>query len=61
MQGGQCRQGKFVRVDGPSPIWLPFGKHSADDISFPLRPVFDAHGIGFVHAEATTPTSSPGR
>jgi NADH dehydrogenase FAD-containing subunit len=37
----------------PSLIWLPFGKRSADQITFPLRPVFDAHGIGFVHAEAT--------
>src|SRR5260370_39840585 len=37
----------------PSLIWLPFGKRSARDITFPLRPVFDAHGIGFVHAEAT--------
>jgi len=37
----------------PSLIWLPFGKRSADDITFPLRPVLDAHGIGFVHAEAT--------
>jgi len=34
-------------------VWLPFGKRSAEDISFPLRPVFDAHGIGFVHAAAT--------
>ena len=37
----------------PSLIWLPFGKRSAGNITFPLRPVFDAHGIGFVHAEAT--------
>src|SRR5712691_8121829 len=37
----------------PSLIWLPFGKRSAGDITFPLEPVFDAHGIGFVHAEAT--------
>jgi sulfide:quinone oxidoreductase len=40
-------------VFSPSLIWLPFGKRSAEDISFPLRPVFDAHGIGFVHAAAT--------
>lgn len=40
-------------VFSPSLIWLPFGKRSAGDITFPLRPVFDAHGIGFVHAEAT--------
>ena len=37
----------------PSLIWLPFGKRSAGQITFPLWPVFDAHGIGFVHAEAT--------
>jgi sulfide:quinone oxidoreductase len=36
----------------PSLIWLPFGKRSAADISFPLEPVFAAHGIGFTHAEA---------
>jgi len=40
-------------VFSPSLIWLPFGKRSAEDITFPLRPVFDAHGIAFVHAEAT--------
>ena len=37
----------------PSLIWLPFGKRSATDITFPLRPVFEANGVGFVHAEAT--------
>src|SRR5579864_2277609 len=37
----------------PSLIWLPFGKRNADQITFPLRPVFDAHGIGFAHAQAT--------
>ena len=37
----------------PSLIWLPFGKRSAADITFALEPTFDAHGIGFVHAEAT--------
>jgi NADH dehydrogenase FAD-containing subunit len=37
----------------PSLIWLPFGKRSAKDITFRLEPVFGAHGIGFVHAEAT--------
>jgi sulfide:quinone oxidoreductase len=37
----------------PSLIWLPFGKRRAADITFALHPVFDAHGIGFVHAEAT--------
>ena len=37
----------------PSLIWLPFGKRRAEDITFRLEPVFDTHGIGFVHAEAT--------
>jgi NADH dehydrogenase FAD-containing subunit len=37
----------------PSLIWLPFGKRRAADITFALQPVFDAHGIGYVHAEAT--------
>ena len=36
----------------PSLIWLPFGKRRAGDITFPLEPVFEAHGIDFVHAEA---------
>jgi len=52
----------------PSLIWLPFGKRSANQITFPLRPVFEAHGIGFVPAEATaidplarTVTTSSGR
>ena len=37
----------------PSLIWLPFGKRRAADITFALEPVFDAHGIGFAHAEVT--------
>ena len=37
----------------PSLIWLPFGKRAAGDITFPLAPTFDAHGVDFVHAEAT--------
>lgn len=37
----------------PSLIWLPFGKRKAADITFPLEPTFDAHGIEFVHAQAT--------
>ncbi|MBR7828797.1 FAD-dependent oxidoreductase [Actinospica sp. MGRD01-02] len=37
----------------PSLIWLPFGKRRAGDITFPLEPTFDAHGVEFVHAEAT--------
>jgi sulfide:quinone oxidoreductase len=37
----------------PSLIWLPFGKRVAADITFPLAPTFDTHGVDFVHAEAT--------
>lgn len=37
----------------PSLIWLPFGKRAPDDITFPLAPTFEEHGIDFVHAEAT--------
>jgi sulfide:quinone oxidoreductase len=37
----------------PSLIWLPFGKRRPADITFPLAPTFESHGIEFVHAEAT--------
>jgi NADH dehydrogenase FAD-containing subunit len=37
----------------PSLIWLPFGKRRPADITFPLAPVFEDHGVDFVHAEAT--------
>jgi sulfide:quinone oxidoreductase len=37
----------------PSLIWLPFGKRTPADITFPLAPTFDSHGVEFVHAEAT--------
>jgi sulfide:quinone oxidoreductase len=37
----------------PSLIWLPFGKRSPQEITFPVAPTFDAHGVEFVHAEAT--------
>jgi sulfide:quinone oxidoreductase len=37
----------------PSLIWLPFGKRKAAEITFALEPTFDAHGVEFVHAEAT--------
>jgi sulfide:quinone oxidoreductase len=37
----------------PSLIWLPFGKRAAADITFPLAPTFDMHGVDFVHGEAT--------
>lgn len=37
----------------PSLIWLPFGKRRADDITFPLAPTLEQHGIEFVRAAAT--------
>ena len=37
----------------PSLIWLPFGKRSADDITFELDPTFDQHEVDFVNAAAT--------
>ena len=37
----------------PSLIWLPFGKRTPEDITFPLAPTFEEHGVDFVHAEAT--------
>ena len=38
----------------PSLIWLPFGKRTPADITFPLAPTFEPHGVEFVHAEATS-------
>jgi sulfide:quinone oxidoreductase len=38
----------------PSLIWLPFGKRDRADITFPVAPTLDQHGIEFVHAAATT-------
>ncbi|MEV0163985.1 NAD(P)/FAD-dependent oxidoreductase [Nonomuraea fuscirosea] len=37
----------------PSLIWLPFGRRSPADITFPLAPTFGMHGVEFVHAAAT--------
>ena len=37
----------------PSLIWLPFGKRSPEDITFPVAPTFESHDVDFVHAEAT--------
>src|SRR5438552_3599069 len=39
-------------VFNPSLIWLPFGKRSAEDITFPVALTFEEHGIDFLHAEA---------
>ena len=37
----------------PSLIWLPFGKRDRHDITFPVAPTLEAHGIPFVHTAAT--------
>ncbi len=37
----------------PSLIWLPFGKRDRSDITFPVAPTLESHGIEFVHAAAT--------
>ena len=40
-------------VFNPSLIWLPFGKRSPADLSFPVEPNLAEHVIDFVHAAAT--------
>lgn len=37
----------------PSLIWLPFGTRDRHDITFPVAPTLEAHGIVFVYAAAT--------
>ncbi|PWI56891.1 NAD(P)/FAD-dependent oxidoreductase [Sulfoacidibacillus thermotolerans] len=37
----------------PSLIWVPFREREIEDISLPLRPILESHGIEFVHATAT--------
>jgi sulfide:quinone oxidoreductase len=34
----------------PSLIWLPFGKRTRADVTFPLEPTYEKRGIRFVHA-----------
>ena len=33
-------------------IWLPFGKRSADEVTFKLAPVYERKGIRFAHTAA---------
>ncbi|MEZ5102106.1 MAG: FAD-dependent oxidoreductase [Thermoleophilia bacterium] len=33
----------------PSLIWVPFGIRSAEDVTFPLAPMYERKGIRFVH------------
>jgi sulfide:quinone oxidoreductase len=37
----------------PSLIWVPFGKRAPNQITFPVAPTLEMHGVHFVHAEAT--------
>ncbi len=37
----------------PSLIWLPFGKRSARDVTFPLAPLYQRKGIEFIPQAAT--------
>lgn len=41
----------FVYI--PSLIWVPFGWRRIQDISIPLKPILDSHGVDFVQAEVT--------
>ena len=52
----------------PSLIWLPFGTRKADDITFPLAPLYERKGIEFVNeaaagvdVDAHTVTTASGR
>ena len=36
----------------PSLIWLPFGKRDRKDITFPVAPTLESHGVEFVHDAA---------
>jgi sulfide:quinone oxidoreductase len=37
----------------PSLIWLPFGKRDRGDLTFPIAPTFESHGVDFEHVAAT--------
>jgi NADH dehydrogenase FAD-containing subunit len=37
----------------PSLIWLPFGKRRASQITFPVEPTFERHGVEFTESPAT--------
>ena len=36
----------------PSLIWLPFGTRSADDVTFPLAPLYDRKDVRFINESA---------
>src|SRR6266568_5456334 len=37
----------------PSLIWLPFGLRDAEDVTFPLAPLYASKGIRFINEAAT--------
>ncbi len=37
----------------PSFIWIPFGKRTVKDVTFPIAHTFESHHVHFVHGEAT--------
>ncbi|MHB9112203.1 MAG: NAD(P)/FAD-dependent oxidoreductase [Thermoleophilia bacterium] len=51
------RTDDFVYI--PSLIWVPFGWRSIKDISVPLKPVLDKHGVRFLKTDVTA--VEPGR
>jgi NADH dehydrogenase FAD-containing subunit len=40
-------------VFNPSFIWIPFGKRTVKDVTFPIAETFASHDVEFIHAEAT--------
>jgi sulfide:quinone oxidoreductase len=36
----------------PSLIWIPFGKRTVGNVTFPVARTFESHGVEFLHAEA---------
>lgn len=36
----------------PSLLWVPFGVREIDDITLPVAPILEHHGVEFVHGEA---------
>lgn len=41
-------------VFNPSLIWLPFGKRSPEEVTFPVARTLEDHGIEFVHRQPTS-------
>ena len=45
------RADDFVYI--PSLIWVPFGWREISDISIPVKPILDRHGVRFIKADVT--------